>query len=57
VAQVTDAELPIAATRQELPSGPTGDIDGEPGLAFTRCRFASLGNPAVVVKRLCGYWN
>ena len=30
MAQVPDAELLTAAMRQELPSGPTDDIDGEP---------------------------
>jgi hypothetical protein len=30
MAQVPDAELLTAAIRQELPSGPTDDIDGEP---------------------------
>jgi hypothetical protein len=30
MAQVPDAELLTAAMREELPSGPTDDIDGEP---------------------------
>ena len=30
MAQVPDAELLTAAMRQELPSGPTDDIDGQP---------------------------
>jgi hypothetical protein len=30
MAQVPDVELLTAAMRQELPSGPTDDIDGEP---------------------------
>jgi len=34
MAQVPDAELLTAAMRQELPCGPTDNIDGEPGSAW-----------------------
>ena len=48
MAQVPDAELLTAAMRQELPCGPTDNIDGEPGsrLGALAAKAASLGVPA-----------